>query len=203
MEATPEKKTYGRYLRTLKKRGGLKKKKKKIFLWSEDTKVELFGLNLKCYIWRKPGSAHQPVNAIPILKHDGGSITRWRCFWAAVMRRLIRIKGRINAAKCREARGVNLLPSAHPQTGAKKIFFCMTSQISPNSIHNIICAKTERVEILSKLTLCHILSVLRFAPYSHHTFLSSPSILFVFLCLPDAMLYWKKTQIQKFERNAK
>ncbi len=27
-------------------------------LWSDETKIELFGLNSKRYVWRKPGTAH-------------------------------------------------------------------------------------------------------------------------------------------------
>ena len=35
-------------------------------LWSDETKIELIGLNAKRYIWRKPGT-------IPTVKHGGGS----------------------------------------------------------------------------------------------------------------------------------
>jgi hypothetical protein len=42
-------------------------------LWSNETKIELFGLNAKCHIWRKPGT-------IPTVKHGGGSIIVWGCF---------------------------------------------------------------------------------------------------------------------------
>jgi hypothetical protein len=43
-------------------------------LWSDETKIELFGLNAMCHIWRKPGS-------IPTVKHGGGSIImRWGMF---------------------------------------------------------------------------------------------------------------------------
>ena len=45
-------------------------------LWSDETKIELFGLNTKCYIWRKPGT-------IPTVKHGGGSIMLWGCFSVA------------------------------------------------------------------------------------------------------------------------
>ena len=34
-------------------------------LWSDETKIELFGLNAKRHIWRKPGTAHHLVNTIP------------------------------------------------------------------------------------------------------------------------------------------
>jgi hypothetical protein len=35
--------------------------------WSDETKIELFGLNANCHIWRKPGT-------IPPVKHGCGSI---------------------------------------------------------------------------------------------------------------------------------
>uniref|UniRef100_A0A8C8HV95 Pleckstrin homology-like domain family B member 1 n=1 Tax=Oncorhynchus tshawytscha TaxID=74940 RepID=A0A8C8HV95_ONCTS len=42
-------------------------------LWSDKTKIELFGLNAKCHMWRKPGT-------IPTVEHCGGSIMLWGCF---------------------------------------------------------------------------------------------------------------------------
>ncbi len=32
-------------------------------LWSDETKIELFGLNSKRYVWRKPGTAHHLSNS--------------------------------------------------------------------------------------------------------------------------------------------
>ena len=34
-------------------------------LWSDETKIGLFGLNAKRYIWWKPGRAHHLANTIP------------------------------------------------------------------------------------------------------------------------------------------
>ena len=34
-------------------------------LWSEETRIELFGLNPKYYVWHKHNIAHHPVNTIP------------------------------------------------------------------------------------------------------------------------------------------
>ena len=34
-------------------------------LWSDETKIELFGLNSKRYVWRKPNTAHHPKHTIP------------------------------------------------------------------------------------------------------------------------------------------
>jgi uncharacterized protein (DUF2342 family) len=43
-------------------------------LWSDETKIELFGLNAKRHVWRKP-------DTIPTVKHGGGgSIMLWGCF---------------------------------------------------------------------------------------------------------------------------
>uniref|UniRef100_A0AAZ3RU29 Transposase Tc1-like domain-containing protein n=1 Tax=Oncorhynchus tshawytscha TaxID=74940 RepID=A0AAZ3RU29_ONCTS len=42
-------------------------------LWSDETKIELFGLNAKRHVWRKPGT-------VPTVKHGGGSIMLWGCF---------------------------------------------------------------------------------------------------------------------------
>ena len=41
-------------------------------LCAAETKIELFGLNAKCHVWRKPGT-------IPMVKHGGGSIMLWGC----------------------------------------------------------------------------------------------------------------------------
>ncbi|KAK3510100.1 hypothetical protein QTP70_026829 [Hemibagrus guttatus] len=81
-------------------------------LWSDATKIELFGLNGKRHIWRKPGTAHHLANTIPTVKHDGGSIMLWGCFSAAGTGRLVRIEGKMNAAMYRDILDENLLQSA-------------------------------------------------------------------------------------------
>ncbi|ROL03945.1 Transposable element Tcb1 transposase [Anabarilius grahami] len=81
-------------------------------LWSDETKIELFGLNSKQYVWRKPGTAHHLSNTVPTVKHGGGSIMLWGCFSAAGTGGLVAIEGKMNAAKYRDILDENLLQSA-------------------------------------------------------------------------------------------
>ena len=77
--------------------------------------IELFGLNAKRHVWRKP-------RTIPTVKH-GGSILLWGCFSVAVSGRLVRIEGKMNGAKYREILDENLLQSAQDlRLGGRFIF---------------------------------------------------------------------------------
>ena len=81
-------------------------------IWSDETKIELFGVNARRHVWRKPGTAHHEANTIPTVKHGGGSIMLWGCFSAAGTGRLVRIEGKMNAAMYRDILDENLLQSA-------------------------------------------------------------------------------------------
>ncbi len=62
---------------------------------SDETKIELFGKNSTCRVWRRK-------NTIPTVKHGGGNIMLWGCFSAKGPGRLICVKERMNGAMYRE-----------------------------------------------------------------------------------------------------
>ncbi len=111
-------------------------------LWSDETKIELFGLNSKRYVWRKPGTAHHLSNTVPTVKHGGGSIMLWGCFSAAGTGRLVAIEGKMNAAKYRDILDENLLQSAQDLRLGRRFTFQQdndpkhTAKITKEWLHN-------------------------------------------------------------------
>ncbi|KAI4874251.1 hypothetical protein NFI96_028427 [Prochilodus magdalenae] len=81
-------------------------------IWSDETKVELFGKNTTRCVWRKVNAELHPKNTIPTVKHGGGNIMLWGCFSAKGPGRLVRVHERMNGAMYCEILGANLLPSA-------------------------------------------------------------------------------------------
>ncbi len=43
-------------------------------LWSDETKIQLFGINSTRRVWRRRNAAYDPKNTIPTVKHGGGNI---------------------------------------------------------------------------------------------------------------------------------
>lgn len=81
--------------------------KNKIF-WSD----EVFGLNSKHHVWRKPGTTQHLPNTVPVVKHVCGSIMVWGCFSVAGAWQLVRVEGKLNGTKHR-------YPNNDPKNSAK------------------------------------------------------------------------------------
>ncbi len=81
-------------------------------LWSDETKIELFGINSTRHVWRKRNADYHPKNTIPTVKHRGGNIMLWGCFSAKGTGRLHRIEGPMDGAMYHKILDENLLPSS-------------------------------------------------------------------------------------------
>ena len=80
-------------------------------LWSDETKIELFDGNSSRHVWRKKGTAYDPKNTIPTIKHGGGSIMLWGCFASTGTGKLHVIEGKMDSAKYREILEESMLTS--------------------------------------------------------------------------------------------
>ncbi len=63
-------------------------------MWSDETKIELFGINSTRRAWRKKDE-YNPKNTIPTVKNWGGNIMLWGCFSAKGTGRLHCIERRM------------------------------------------------------------------------------------------------------------
>ena len=81
-------------------------------LWSDETKIELFGQNDVKKIWRKKGEAFLPKNTVPTVKHGGGSMMFWGCFSSSGTGNLVAIDGIMRSDDYIRILDENLKPSA-------------------------------------------------------------------------------------------
>uniref|UniRef100_A0AAQ4RPP5 Transposase Tc1-like domain-containing protein n=1 Tax=Gasterosteus aculeatus aculeatus TaxID=481459 RepID=A0AAQ4RPP5_GASAC len=79
-------------------------------LWSNETKLELFGPMDQRYVWRKKNEAYAEKNTLPTVKHGGGSVMLWCCF--AGTGNLQRVEGTMDSVKYQEILGKNGMPSS-------------------------------------------------------------------------------------------
>ncbi|KAI3362909.1 hypothetical protein L3Q82_011504 [Scortum barcoo] len=81
-------------------------------IWSDETKIELFGKNSTCRVWRRKNAELHPKNTIPTVKHRGWKHHALGLFFCKGTRTTDPCKGKMNGAMYREILSENLLPSA-------------------------------------------------------------------------------------------
>uniref|UniRef100_H2LAD6 Transposase Tc1-like domain-containing protein n=1 Tax=Oryzias latipes TaxID=8090 RepID=H2LAD6_ORYLA len=52
-------------------------------LWTDETKLDLFGKAHQLYVHRLKNQAYNEKNTVPTVKHGGGSVLFWSCFAAS------------------------------------------------------------------------------------------------------------------------
>ncbi len=65
-------------------------------LWSDETKINLFGSDGLKRVWRQPGEEYKDKCVLPTVKHGGGSVMVWGCMSAAGTGELQFIEGTMN-----------------------------------------------------------------------------------------------------------
>ena len=80
-------------------------------LWSDETKLELFGDGPVWYGWRKKNEAYVEKNTLPTVKHGGGSMMFWGCFASSGTGNLQGVDGIMNSIKYQEILQQNVVPS--------------------------------------------------------------------------------------------
>ncbi len=66
-------------------------------LWSDETKINLFGSDGVKRVWRQPGEEYKDKCVLPTVKHGGGSVMVWGCMSAAGTGELQFIEGTMDA----------------------------------------------------------------------------------------------------------
>ncbi|MCJ8737403.1 hypothetical protein PDJAM_G00023560 [Pangasius djambal] len=117
-------------------------------LWSDETKIELFGLNAKRYVWRKPNTAYRPEHTIPTVKHGGGSITLWGCFSSAGTGKLVRVDGKMDGAKYRAILDENLLESAKDLRLGRRFTFRQDNDPKPSARATMEWFRSKHIHVL-------------------------------------------------------
>ena len=80
-------------------------------LWSDDSKLNLFGFDGKVIVWRSSKEEFEPECAIPTVKHGGGNVKCWACFSSSGLDSLIFIDGNLTGESHGEILENNLLKS--------------------------------------------------------------------------------------------
>ncbi len=80
-------------------------------LWSDETKINLFGSDGVKHVCRQPGEEYKDKCVLPTDKHGGGSVMVWGCMSAAGTRELQFIEGTMNANMYCDILKQSMIPS--------------------------------------------------------------------------------------------
>ncbi len=90
-------------------------------LWSDETKINLFGSDGVKRVWRQPGEEHKDKCVLPTVKHGGWSVMDWGCLSAAGTGELQFIEGTMNANMYCDILKQSMIPSLR-RLGRKAVF---------------------------------------------------------------------------------
>ncbi len=80
-------------------------------LWSDETKINLFGSDGVKRVWQQPGEEYNDKCVLPTVKHGGGSVMVWGCMSAAGIGEQQFIEGTMNANMYSNILKQSMIPS--------------------------------------------------------------------------------------------
>ncbi len=90
-------------------------------LWSDETKINLFGSDGVKRVWRQPGEEYKDKCVWPTVTHGGGSVMVWGCMSAAGTGELEFIEGTMNANMYCDILKQSMIPSLR-RLGRRAVF---------------------------------------------------------------------------------
>ncbi len=90
-------------------------------LWSDETKINLFGSDCVKRVWRQQGEEYKDKYVLPTVKHGGGSVMVWGCMSAAGTGELQFIEGTMTANMYCDILKQSMIPSLR-RLGCRAIF---------------------------------------------------------------------------------
>ncbi len=88
-------------------------------LWSDETKINVFGTDGFKTIWRRKGEEYKEKCIVPTVKHGGGSVLMWGCMSAAGVGELHFIDGIMNSQMYCSIDPFNVCKHRKPRLGAR------------------------------------------------------------------------------------
>ncbi len=90
-------------------------------LWSDETKINVFGSDGVKRVWRQPGEEYKDKRVLPKVKHGGGSVMVWGCMSAAGTGELQFIERTMNANMYCDILKQSMIPSLQ-RLGRRAVF---------------------------------------------------------------------------------
>ncbi len=90
-------------------------------MWSDETKINLFGSDGVKRVWRQPGEEYKDKCVLPTVKHGGGSVMVWGSMSVASTGELQLIEGTLNANMYCDILKQSMIPSLR-RLGRRAIF---------------------------------------------------------------------------------